>query len=402
MRAVVGAVVGAEGLVLAVDGIGEAAQQHVVAVAGEQRVPVRTPDHLDHVPAGAAEQRLQLLDDLPVAAHRAVQALQVAVDDEGQVVELLARGQRQRGDGFRLVHLAVAEHAPDVALAGVGDAAVLQVAEEARLVDGADRADAHGTGGELPEVRHQPRMRVGTEAAAVHFLAVALQLLFAQAAFEEGAGVDAGGRVRLEVHQVALAGFAVGAEEVVEADFEDFRRRSVAGDMAAQFAIGLVSPRHHGQGVPADDRGDALFHRQVAGEGRLVFHGDAVLVQRIGMRRRAHAEVAGVLGQALQEKLDALAAGAARHGLQGVEPFVGFLAVDVVAGPGGRRIARHFRNLGCHGYRSNAFLGHAPARDARGAPVREAVRSVSPGDGAHQPSAQPFHSAPGERACIWW
>ena len=51
------------------------------------------PDHLDHVPAGAAEIGFQLLDDLAVAAHRAVEALQVAVDDEDQVVEPLARRQ---------------------------------------------------------------------------------------------------------------------------------------------------------------------------------------------------------------------------------------------------------------------------------------------------------------------
>ena len=82
-------------------------------VAREQAVPVGAPHQLDHVPAGAGEQRLELVDDAAVAAHRAVEALQVAVDDPGQVVELLARGQRQRAHALRLVHLAVAEHAPD-------------------------------------------------------------------------------------------------------------------------------------------------------------------------------------------------------------------------------------------------------------------------------------------------
>ena len=64
-------------------------------------IPVRAPQHLDDVPARAGEQRLQLLDDLAVAAHRTVEPLQVAVDDEGEVVELLARGERQRGDRTR-------------------------------------------------------------------------------------------------------------------------------------------------------------------------------------------------------------------------------------------------------------------------------------------------------------
>ena len=72
---------------------------------------------------GAAEVGLELLDDLAVAAHRAVEALQVAVDDEDEVVELLAAGERDRAQRLRLVHLAVAEEGPDLAAGGVGDAA---------------------------------------------------------------------------------------------------------------------------------------------------------------------------------------------------------------------------------------------------------------------------------------
>ena len=95
-----GAVLGAVGLVVAVRRDVHQVDQRVVAVRGEQRVPLAAPDHLDDVPAGAAEERLELLDDLAVAAHRAVEPLQVAVDDEGEVVELLAGGelQRRRGD----------------------------------------------------------------------------------------------------------------------------------------------------------------------------------------------------------------------------------------------------------------------------------------------------------------
>jgi hypothetical protein len=91
------------------------------------------------VPAGAGEQRFELVDDPAVAAYRAVEALQVAVDDEGAVVELLARRERERGDRLRLVHLAVAEEAPDTALRRAAfrrqEARVAEVAHEARLVD---------------------------------------------------------------------------------------------------------------------------------------------------------------------------------------------------------------------------------------------------------------------------
>ena len=74
----------------------------------------------------------------------------------------------------------------------VGNAAVVQVFEEAGLVDRGDRAEAHRHRGELPEVRHQPGVRIGGNAVAGGFLAEIAELLIADAAFQEGAGVDAG------------------------------------------------------------------------------------------------------------------------------------------------------------------------------------------------------------------
>ncbi len=82
-------------LELAVEGLVHLVDEDALDVAGQQVVPLAAPDDLDHVPAGAAEEPLQLLDDLAVAADRAVEALQVAVDHEGQVVEALAGGQRK-------------------------------------------------------------------------------------------------------------------------------------------------------------------------------------------------------------------------------------------------------------------------------------------------------------------
>ncbi|MFT3725610.1 MAG: hypothetical protein QM773_18770 [Hyphomonadaceae bacterium] len=130
----------------------------------QQLVPARAPDHLDDVPAGAAEVGLQLLDDLAVAAHRAVEALQVAVDDEDQVVELLARRERDRAEDSGSSISPSPHEGPDLAAVGVGEAAVLQVSQEARLIDRHHRAEAHRDRRELPEIRHQPRMRIGRKA----------------------------------------------------------------------------------------------------------------------------------------------------------------------------------------------------------------------------------------------
>ena len=86
MLANVSAVLGLEGLVLAVDGLHHPLFEDTLLVAQEQRVPLGSPDQLDDVPAGAAEGAFEFLDDLAVAAYRPVETLQVAVDDENQVV----------------------------------------------------------------------------------------------------------------------------------------------------------------------------------------------------------------------------------------------------------------------------------------------------------------------------
>ena len=57
---------------------------------------------------------LQLLDNLPVAAHRPVESLKIAVDDEGEIVEIFPRCQRQGGDGLRFIHFSIAEHTPNM------------------------------------------------------------------------------------------------------------------------------------------------------------------------------------------------------------------------------------------------------------------------------------------------
>src|ERR1035437_4987183 len=76
-------------------------------IAREEIVPLPRPDHLDDIPTGPTEGRLQLLDDLAVASDRPVEPLEVAVDDEGQIVEALARGEAERAERFRLTRLAV-------------------------------------------------------------------------------------------------------------------------------------------------------------------------------------------------------------------------------------------------------------------------------------------------------
>src|SRR5450830_1564124 len=330
----VGAVLGLVVLVFAVDGFHHDALQNAVLVLGQQLVPARAPDDFHDIPAGAAEFAFQFLDDLAVAAHGAVQALQVAVDDDDEVVQLLARGHADGAQRFRLVHLAVAAEGPHLAAVRVGDAARVQVLQEARLVDRHQRAQAHRHGGELPEFRHQFRVRVRGQALAVHFLAEVDQLFFRQAAFQEGARVDAGRRVARDVQQVAAVVFGRGAPEVVEADAQHVRQRGERGQVATQVAVGAVGPDHHRHRVPAHPRAQTLFVFQVAGTVGADVGGDGVDVGGVGGERDLGAAAAGQVDQALHQVVGAFGAFVFKDGFQRLQPFLGFQCVRIVGGLG--------------------------------------------------------------------
>ena len=134
------------------------------------------------------------MDDLGITANRAIEALQVAVDHEGEVIQLVEGSDLQQAARFWLIHLAIAQECPHVLLGGVLDAASLQVLIKACLVDSVNRAQAHGHGGEFPEPWHQAWVRVGRQPLALatgYLLAEAIKVLFSQAAFHESTCVHA-------------------------------------------------------------------------------------------------------------------------------------------------------------------------------------------------------------------
>ena len=203
----IGAVLRLEVLVFAVDAFEHELAELALRVLGEQRVPAGTPQALDDVPARAAEVGLQLLHDLAVAAHRPVETLEVAIDDEDEVVELLASGKRDCAERFRLVHLAVAAEDPNLARRRVGEPSPVQIAQKPGLIDRHQGAETHRNGRELPEVRHQPGMGIGGQTLSADLLAKVHQLLVAETALEIRAGVNAWRAMALEIDQVAAVRF---------------------------------------------------------------------------------------------------------------------------------------------------------------------------------------------------
>ena len=325
----IGAVLRLEVLVLAVDYLLHPLEQDAGGVGGDQLVPARAPQHLDHVPAGAAEDPLQLLDDLAVAAHRPVEALQVAVDDEHQIVEMLAPAQRDRTQALGLVALAVAEEGPDLAVGGLGQAAAVQVLEETGLIDRHQRAQAHRDGRELPVVRHQPGVRIGAQPVAVHLLAELEQTLLAQAALDEAARIDAGRAVALDVDQVAAMALGGRMPEMHEAGVVEQGRGLEARNVPAQLRALLVGAQDDRQRIPADVAADPVLDRPVAGMGRLAIGRDRVEVGRIGRIGHRRALAARLVHQLVQQEMRAIGAFEGQHRIQGVTPLTGLDGITV-------------------------------------------------------------------------
>ena len=318
-------------LVLAVDDFAHPLHEEPVAILRQQRVPVAAPQALDHVPARAAEHRFELLDDLAVAAHRAVQPLEVAVDHEDQVVQLLARGQRDGAERFGLVGFAVAQERPHLRGAGrLLQPAVFEIADEARLVDRHDGAEPHRDARVFPEIGHQPRMRIrGQPAAGIQLAPEILQLLLGETALEKRARVDAGRGVPLVEHHVAVAVVAGRAPEMVEPHFVERGGRRKRRNMPADAGLGLVRAHHHRDGVPADQTLDFALELLAAGKRRFLIGGDGIDVRRVGAERKADAAAARVRGQVLQQLARAGRAVTLKDVVERFEPFLGFYRLEV-------------------------------------------------------------------------
>src|SRR5262245_55206064 len=121
----------------------------------------------------------------------------------------------QRAHRFGLVELSVADEAPHLRVLRVGDAPVVEIAIEPRLVDRVDRAETHRHGREFPERWQPTRMRIRRQAATTGLAPEVVELVLGEPALEERSRVDARRGVTLEVDLVAVPAVALAAEEVV-------------------------------------------------------------------------------------------------------------------------------------------------------------------------------------------
>ena len=293
----------------------------------------------------------QFLDDFAVAAHRAVEPLQIAVDDPDQIVEVLARRERDGAERFRLVAFAVAEKRPDFRLfLPVHQAARLQVTVEPRLIQRHDRAEAHRDRRELPEIRHQIRMRIRRQPAAFgEFLPEILQMLLVQPAFEKRPRIHARRGVALKINEVAGKIFRAPAEEMVERHLVKRRRRGERRDVAADVRGG-VGLDHHRHRVPADDALDAALDVAVARKWRLLLRRNRVDVRRVdagGGRGAARSWSASFSSNCAVRSGPWLSSASSKTDCSDSAPFVAVAAAGMTGCAGTRTVNFFFVNLHC-------------------------------------------------------
>mmetsp|Transcript_111216 Transcript_111216/g.354233 ORF Transcript_111216/g.354233 Transcript_111216/m.354233 type:complete len:941 (-) Transcript_111216:544-3366(-) len=319
------------GITLAIS-IGRSLQhldEPAIRIIVHQLVPLATPDELNAVEASTAEHSLKLLDDLGIPSDRPIQALVVAIHDHDQIVQPLVARPGNGVDGLRLVHLAVADEAPDAARGGVGHATEVQVAEEASLRDRDERADAHGHRGVLPEVGHEPRVWVARHALAAHLLAEIHDPLEAEAALEVRTGIRSRRGVPLHVDLVALAAtVGLASEEVVHADLPDVANGGEGADVPAHTHGTLVAIADHDRRVPADEVGDPALHRDVAWVYGFHARRDAVDHRRGDGRGHLHALAHGFVHQLVQHEARPRGPVVLDDGIEGLDPLLGFRFVE--------------------------------------------------------------------------
>ncbi len=216
---------------------------------------------------------------------------------------MLAHGHRDGTHRLWLVHFTVTEKSPDLAIRRFNQFSVLEVAHEARLVDGHHRSEAHRDGRELPEVRHQPRMRVGRQSAPAHFAAETVQLILAEPSLEVGACVDAGRRVPLEKHHIAKVLRARGPPEVIETDFVKRRRRRVARNVSAEFGADAICLNHHCHRVPAQIGLQSPLECAITRVFRLPRCRYRIEVSSIWAVRQIGPGTAGIIDHAIEQKV---------------------------------------------------------------------------------------------------
>uniref|UniRef100_E6PF29 Uncharacterized protein n=1 Tax=mine drainage metagenome TaxID=410659 RepID=E6PF29_9ZZZZ len=205
----------------------------------------------------------------------------------------------------------------------------MQVAHEARLVDRHDRSQAHRYRWILPEIRHQPGVRIGGEPVPVDFLAEIQQLLFADAPFEKCACVEARCGVPLQEEHIAAERFRWRAEKMVEADIVERRRRREARNVAAEFAAVFICANDGRHRVPAHVVAQTRFDIAIARHRGLPLRWNRVDVRALEPERDVRAAGLRFADERFEQRASALGAFGGEHAAKRFTPFQRLLGIGL-------------------------------------------------------------------------
>ena len=123
-------------MVVAIDGFFHPLNKPAVLILRQQRIPIRTPNDFDDIPAGTGKSSFEFLNNFPVTAHRSVEALEIAINNPAKIVEPFASRECDCAERFRLVAFAIADERPDARLRAGNESACFEVPVKPRLING--------------------------------------------------------------------------------------------------------------------------------------------------------------------------------------------------------------------------------------------------------------------------
>ena len=173
-------------------------------------------------------------------------------------------------------------------------------------------------------------MRVrGKPWRATQFVPEIFQMLFGEAAFEKGAGVDARRRVALKVNEIAGLVAIAAAEEMVEPNLKQGSQGCIGGDMPADTIVVLILMGHHGHGIPAHQTLDPALGWPVSRIGHFLIRRDRIDVVRVDANRDVNAVFAGTFGELVEDEIDPVGPSFIDDLIEGFQPFGGLTRVEI-------------------------------------------------------------------------
>ncbi len=133
----------------------------------------------------------------------------------------------------------------------------------------------------------------------------------------------------LKINRVSLELIRARAEEVIESDFEQGRRRGISGDVTADVVLHSIRAHHHRQGIPANQALDPSLEFLIAGKHRLLVDRYRVCVRGVGRKRSRHSGCLSAGAEPLQDVARDFGAAVLKHRIERLDPLLDFVLFHV-------------------------------------------------------------------------